>query len=251
LPYSRVRESQQHIAVARRRAPALTVTQCIINLSGCTTLWSWKEALVMMDLITAERLALADALDGLTPEQWRGQSMCAGWTPGHVLAHLTMPFRISEPEFMTGLRRCGDFTKFSDEIAERDSKIPQRELVAVLRDNAGNPWSPPGGGLAGALSHDLIHGLDITWPVSADYAIPERAMTTVLDAITKTGDRTLFGFPLDGIEVAATDLDWSAGTGKRLSGRSRDLLMLLAGRRVPQERFSGEGVALAAAATRP
>jgi uncharacterized protein (TIGR03083 family) len=206
----------------------------------------------MMDLITAERLALADALDGLTAEQWHGTSMCAGWTPGHVLAHLTMPFRISEPEFMAGLQRCGgDFTRFSDEIAERDSKIPQRQLVAVLRDNAGNPWRPPGGGLAGALSHDLIHGLDMTWPVSADYEIPERAMTTVLDAITANGDRTLFGFPLEGMEVTATDLDWSAGTGKRLSGRSRDLLMLLAGRAVPYDKFSGEGIALAEAAGRP
>lgn len=200
----------------------------------------------MMELITAERLALAGALDGLTAEQWHGQSMCAGWTPGHVLAHLTMPFRMTEPEFMAGLQEYGgDFTRFSDAVAERDSKIPQRDLIAVLRDNAENPWSPPGGGLSGALSHDLIHGLDITWPLSADYEIPGRAMTTVLDAITSPGDRTVFGFPLDGIEVVATDLDWATGTGKPLSGRSRDLLMLLAGRAVPRDTFSGEGLALA------
>lgn len=198
----------------------------------------------MMDLITAERLALADALDGLTAEQWRGPSMCAGWTPGHVLAHLTMPFRMTEPEFMAGLQQYGgDFTKFSDTVAERDSKIGQRELVAVLRENAENPWSPPGAGLTGALSHDLIHGLDMTWPLSAYYEIPDRAMTTVLDLTVSPGDRTLFGFSLDGIQVRATDLPWSAGTGKQLAGHSRDLLLLLTGRAVPGEKFTGDAMA--------
>jgi uncharacterized protein (TIGR03083 family) len=195
----------------------------------------------MMDLISAHRRSLADALDGLTAEQWRGQSMCAGWTPAHVLAHQTMPFRISGEEFMAGLqRRGGDFTAFSNEVAERDSQIPPSDLVAVLRDNAHNPWSPPGGGLAGALSHDVIHGLDIGWPLGLRYEIPERAMTIVLDAIAS---QALFGFSLDGIGALATDLDWSAGDGDELAGESRDLLMLLAGRRVPGDRFHGAAAA--------
>ncbi len=107
-----------------------------------------------------------------------GESLCAGWTPAHVLAHQTMPFRISEDEFMTGMQRCGgDFTRLSDEIAERDSHLPPAELVAILRDNAETPWSPPGGGLTGSLSHDVIHGIDISWPLGLGYEIPDRAMT--------------------------------------------------------------------------
>lgn len=217
----------------------------------------------MMDIIAAHRRSLAASLSELTADQWRGPSLCAGWTPAHVLAHLTMPFRISEPDFMAGLQRCGgDFTKFSDEIAARDSGLPPADLVDVLRDNADNPWAPPGGGLAGALSHDVIHGLDITWPLSLPREIPARAMTIVLDSITSpvaldageiraadiqagVGAATLFGFPLAGLRVHATDLDWSAGDGEELAGRSSDLLPLLAGRLVPRERFSGAGVARA------
>lgn len=198
----------------------------------------------MMELIAADRRAIADALDDLTDEQWRGPSMCAGWTPAHVLAHLTMPFRISGEDFMAGLQRCGgDFSTFSDEVAERDSKIPTADLVAVLRDNADNPWSPPGGGMAGALSHDVIHGLDITWPLDIEPQAPDRALTTVLDSITSPGTHTVFGFPLTGLELAATDLDWSTGAGARLAGRGRDLVMLLAGRNVPRHLFAGEGAA--------
>lgn len=227
----------------------------------------------MMDLIAPHRRSLAAALSELTADQWRGASLCAGWTPAHVLAHLTMPFRISEADFMAGLQRsAGDFTKFSDEIAARDSMLPPADLVDVLRENAGNPWAPPGGGLTGALSHDVIHGLDITWPLALPQQIPAHAMTIVLDSITsplaldageiraaeisaaeisaveisaEAGHTTLFGFPLSGISVRATDLDWSAGDGDELAGRSRDLLPLLAGRLVPRELFHGPGVARA------
>jgi uncharacterized protein (TIGR03083 family) len=205
----------------------------------------------MMDVIAQGRRSLADALSQLTPDQWQGTTMCAAWTPGHVLAHLTMPFRISEQDFMAGLQECGgDFTEFSDEIADRDSKIPQDELVAVLRDNADTPWSPPGGGLVGALSHDVIHGLDITWPLSIDYPLADRALTTVLDSIISPGAETHFGVPLHGIRLRATDLDWTHGTGAPLAGRGRDLIMLLANRRVPHSLFEGAGIDLAAAESR-
>jgi uncharacterized protein (TIGR03083 family) len=205
----------------------------------------------MIELIAKERRALADALDGLTAKQWNGPTLCEGWTPRHVLAHLTMPFRISEREFMAGLQQArGDFTAYSDAIAERDSQLPHADLVAVLRDNADNPWSPPGGGLIGALSHDLIHGLDITWPLSIDYPIPTEALTSVLDLVVSPGTRTVFGVPIDGIHLTATDLDWAAGNGgELLAGRCGDLLLMLAGRRLPQGRFHGEGASFTGSAS--
>jgi uncharacterized protein (TIGR03083 family) len=200
----------------------------------------------VQDIIAVHRRALADALSTLSAAQWRAPSLCAGWTAAHVLAHQTMPFRISEQDFLAGLLRSGgDFTTFSDQIADRDSQLPPAELVAALRDNADTPWSPPGGGLVGALTHDVIHGLDIAWPLGLAYEISEKAARTVLDAITAAGSRTLFGFPLDGIRVVTTDLDWSAGQGAELTGRSRDLLPLLAGRAIPREPFHGAGVARA------
>jgi uncharacterized protein (TIGR03083 family) len=201
---------------------------------------------IVIDVIAAHRRSLAGALDTLTAEQWRAPSLCAGWTAAHVLAHQTMPFRISEQDFMAGLQRCGgDFTRFSDEIAARDSQLPPAELVGVLRDNADTPWSPPGGGLIGALSHDVIHGLDMTWPQRLAYDIHEQAAATVLDSLTATGSRTLFGVPLEGVKVVATDLDWTSGQGAELTGRSRDLIPLLAGRAVPHELFGGAGATLA------
>jgi uncharacterized protein (TIGR03083 family) len=196
----------------------------------------------MMDLIAAERRELAEVQGGLSAAQWQAPSLCASWTAAHVVAHLTMPFRISEREFALGMQQAGgQFTAFSDAVASRDSQLPQAELVAALRYNADNPWTPPGGGLAGALSHNIIHGLDIIWPLGINYPIPDRAMITVLDLIVGLGDRSLFGFALGGIQLQATDLGWSSGTGAPLIGQSRDLLLLVAGRTIPHDLFSGSG----------
>jgi uncharacterized protein (TIGR03083 family) len=196
----------------------------------------------MMELISAERRELAGVLEGLSAEQWRSPSLCAGWTTAHVVAHLTMPFRITEEEFGRGMAEAhGQFTEFSDAVAARDSELPQAELAGALRDNIDNPWAPPGGGQQGALSHDLIHGLDIAWPLSITYPIPDRAMATVLDLIAKPDGQKAFGADLDGIELRATDLDWSSGSGAEAAGPSRDLLLLLARRTLPHDRVTGTG----------
>jgi uncharacterized protein (TIGR03083 family) len=202
----------------------------------------------MMDLICAERRELAEVLGGLSAEQWRAPSLCAGWTVAHVVAHLTMPFRITEEEFGRGMAEAhGDFTQFSDAVAARDSQLPQAELVALVRDNVENPWAPPIGGHSGALSHDLIHGLDIAWPLAIEYPIPGSAMTTVLDLIAgqegQNGQEghNAFGVDLAGLELRATDLDWSAGAGAQAIGPSRDLLLLLARRSLPHDAVSGPG----------
>jgi uncharacterized protein (TIGR03083 family) len=205
----------------------------------------------MMDVIAAERRELAEALGSLSPGQWQAPSLCTGWTVAHVAAHMTMPFRISGDEFMRGLQQAGgDFTRFSDALASRDSQLPQAELVAALRANAGNPWSPPGGGLAGALSHDVIHGLDIIWPLDIKNPLPDQAIIGVLDMLAGQGGQNVFGLTLDGIQFRASDLGWSAGSGEPLTGQGRDLVPLLAGRAIPHDLFGGAGVQRLAAANR-
>jgi uncharacterized protein (TIGR03083 family) len=197
----------------------------------------------VIEVISAERRSLAQVLDLLTEEQWQAESLCEGWTSAHVAAHLTMPFRITTEQYMAGVQAAdGDFTTFSNSVAERDAKLPKAELVAVLRDNADNPWTPPGAGLIAPLSHDVIHGLDITWPLGADWHIPDRALTSVLDMLVGDGTETVFGVPITGLSLHADDLGWSWGSGAAVRGRGRDLVPLLGGRRIPLDQFSGPGV---------
>ena len=77
---------------------------------------------------------------------------------------------------MAELRRCDfDFGRLSNEIASRDAGLPTSQLVADLRSEVMQPWTPPGGGYHGALNHVVIHGLDVTVPLG----MPRRSPDTI------------------------------------------------------------------------
>lgn len=81
----------------------------------------------------------------------------------------------------------------------------------------------------GALSHDVIHGLDITEPLGLTSAPTER-MALILKS---AGDRNLahFGVDLDGIQLVATDADVALGSGKVRRMPVKDMLLVVTGRR--------------------
>ncbi len=123
--------------------------------------------------IAHEYRALSDLLEEADPVVWDAPSLCEGWRTREVVAHMTMPARYSGPEFMAELAAAGgDFTQLSNTVAARDGALPVASLLADLRSEALHGWQPPGGGLEGALTHCVIHGLDITEAVPAGPARP-------------------------------------------------------------------------------
>jgi uncharacterized protein (TIGR03083 family) len=198
----------------------------------------------LMDQIAAQRGDLAEILTGLPAADWEVPSLCAGWRVREVVAHITMPFRYSPARFMTELARSrGNFGRMADRCARRDARQPVGELTAALRDNVRNPWQPPGGGLTAALTHDLIHGLDITVPLGLDEPIPAERLQSVLDSVTSPRAARHFGADLAGVELRADDLDWSFGTGVPLSAPARYLALVVCGRKLPSGRLHGEAAA--------
>ena len=191
--------------------------------------------------VAADFLALADLLDGASDAQWDTASLCAGWRVREVIAHMTMAARYSEQEFMAELRGCDfDFTRLSAQIAGRDAGLPDGELVACLRSDVMQHWTPPGGGYHGALNHLVIHGLDVTVPLGVPRRSPDQTMRVVLDDLTEGGGHAHFGTGIDGRRLEATDLDWSYGSGPALRGAAEDLALAICGRRLPDGRLEGE-----------
>ncbi|MFI0714307.1 maleylpyruvate isomerase family mycothiol-dependent enzyme [Streptomyces inhibens] len=192
-------------------------------------------------LIAAERRELAAMLDGLSAEQWDAPSLCAGWRVREVAAHMSMGFRYSLPKTVSELVKAGgSIHRMADRCARRDAAAAStEELADFLRSNADHPWKPPVGGIAAALGHDAVHGLDITVALGLDRRIPEDRMRVLLDNVTPKGAK-FFGADLNGIELRADDLDWSFGTGTPLSGAAQDLLLVAYGRKVPPGRLRGE-----------
>jgi len=201
----------------------------------------------MQPAVAAEFASLASLLADATPAQWDTPSLCDGWRVREVIAHMTMAARYSEPEFMAELQRCGfDFTRLSNEIAARDGALPAGELVANLRSEVMQHWTPPGGGYHGALNHVVIHGLDVTVPLGVPRRTPDDAIRIILDDLTGGDVHQPFGISIEGRRLRATDLDWSYGSGTPLEATAADLALAMCGRAVPAERLDGEPLQRAA-----
>ncbi len=194
--------------------------------------------------VVAERRAQVARYSTLTEAQWDAPTLCAGWRVREVLAHTTMAYRYSLPRVLLEMARSGGrFGRMADRRARVDAaRLSSAELLACLRDNVEHPWTPPGGGPLGALSHDVIHGLDVAVPLGLDDdASPER-IALVLGSMQPRNVR-YFGVDLDGVELQATDLDWSLGSGAPVRGRARDLRLAVCGRPLPAGRLTGAGAA--------
>lgn len=180
----------------------------------------------------AERERLAGLFGDLTPEQWDMPSLCDGWRVREVVAHVTMPFRTKPITVMVGVARAGfSFNRYADRDALSAAQaVSEAELVDLLRRNIDHPWRPPGGGPAGALSHDVIHGLDASEPLGLPSAPAERIALVL--ASTSRRQMKYFGVDLGGRTLAATDTDVSVGEGPTVvTMTAKEILLVVTGRR--------------------
>jgi uncharacterized protein (TIGR03083 family) len=192
---------------------------------------------------TAEEfVALADLLEAMGPHVWDEPSLCDGWRTREVVAHVTMPARYSGPAFMAELEAAGgDFTRLSNTLAARDGALPTERLLADLRSEELHQWQPPGGGEDGALTHCVVHCLDVIEAVPLSRRVPDGRITRVLSLVADLTAPNLFGTDLSGVELHADDLDWSSGEGVLVAGPAQALVLVACGRRLPAGRLRGEG----------
>ncbi|MEO7448122.1 MAG: hypothetical protein ABI336_07585, partial [Humibacillus sp.] len=91
-------------------------------------------------------------------------------------------------------------------------------------------WTPPGGGVTGALVHAVVHGLDITRALELDRRPPPERLRLALDGLTSPRSRSTLGADVTGVRLTATDLQWSLGEGRVVSAPAEELVLILAGR---------------------
>jgi uncharacterized protein (TIGR03083 family) len=184
---------------------------------------------------------LADLLAAAPVETWDAPSLCDKWLVRHVIAHVTMPARLTPEQFGAEMAAArGDFNLLSDTVAARDASLPVADLLDQLRSSVLHAWKPPGGGAAGALSHAVIHSLDVTIALDRPAVAPEEATTTVLDQLTASNG-SWFGIDLTGVRLEAADTDWGWGSGQLVRADSGSLVALLSGRALPDGRSFPRG----------
>jgi uncharacterized protein (TIGR03083 family) len=184
---------------------------------------------------------LADLLAATAIDTWDAPSLCEKWLVRHVIAHVTMPARLTPEQFGAEMAAAGgDFTVLSDTVATRDASLPVADLLDPLRSPRLHAWQPPGGGAAGALSHAVIHSLDVTIALGRPTVTPAEAATAVLDQLTAARG-ALFGVDLTDVRLEATDMNWSWGNGPLVRADSGSLVALLSGRALPDGRTLPRG----------
>jgi uncharacterized protein (TIGR03083 family) len=177
----------------------------------------------------AQREALAELLGTLSAADWERPSLCAGWRIRETVAHITMPFRYSTAAVLLEvLRARGRFDVATDRLARRDAVQSTDELLAGLVDNVAHRWAPPGGGQLGALSHDVIHGLDITEALGHETVSPPSRLATVLGGPRLAG---AFKVDLSGVRLVASDADVAVGEGHEVSMSATDVLLVCTARK--------------------
>jgi uncharacterized protein (TIGR03083 family) len=179
---------------------------------------------------------LADLLAAAPSETWEAPSLCENWQVRHVVAHVTMPARFTPERYGAEIAAAGgDFTTLSNTVAARDACLPVADHLAQLRSPQLHAWQPPGGGAAGALSHAVIHSLDITVALGRTPVAAAEALLAVLDQLT-AANGALFGVDLTGVCLVASDTDWNWGVGEAVRADSGTLVALLSGRTLPDGR---------------
>jgi hypothetical protein len=152
-----------------------------------------------------------------------------------------MPARLTPQQFAAEMAAAGgDFGVLSDTVAERDASLPLVDLVDQLRSPRLHLWQPPGGGAAGALSHAVIHSLDVTVALDRPPVAPEEAVTAVLDQLT-AANGSWFGIDLTDVRLEAADNSWTWGSGRVVRADAGSLVALLSGRTLPDGRILPRG----------
>jgi uncharacterized protein (TIGR03083 family) len=200
-----------------------------------------------LNLAREEREEFADFLAGLTPDQWDGSTLCAGWSVRDVAAHCVSFEGLSPGQlaarFVKGRLQTDRINGLAvADLADRSTD----QLVTILRDNA-EPHGL-GGGFGGriALTDNMIHQQDIRRPLGLARTIPAERLCVALDFVRYAP--TIRGaWRVRGLRLVATDVDWNHGKGPEVRGPGEALLMVMAGRADAVRDVDGPGTATLAA----
>ncbi|MFI6643961.1 maleylpyruvate isomerase family mycothiol-dependent enzyme [Streptomyces sp. NPDC050504] len=197
----------------------------------------------ILEWTKAERLGVADFLEGLDGHEWRTDSLCAGWTVHDVAAHLTLSTRTTVKDVLKGaVKARGNWERMEFDAAKaRAGAFGPAELVAQIRETAGSARRAPMSSPLDPLTDFLVHGQDVARPLGRVRPMPVEQTVAALRHVVSSPFYGA-GKRLRGVRLVATDADWSTGGGPdRAEGPAGDLLLLATGRPAGLAGVTGPG----------
>lgn len=192
-----------------------------------------------IEMACDERQEFADLLSQLSLGQWDHASLCERWRVRDVVAHVVSYDELKSWAVVRRMARAGFIPNRANAIgvAEYANRTPG-QLTELMR-----ACIPPRGLTAGfggmiALVDGMIHQQDIRRPLGIPRDIPAQRLRTVLDyALTVPAVRG--AWRTRRVQLIATDMDWTHGSGPEAAGPAEALLMVMAGRPAALDQLSG------------
>ncbi|HEX8869800.1 MAG TPA: maleylpyruvate isomerase family mycothiol-dependent enzyme, partial [Lentzea sp.] len=143
---------------------------------------------MIMEWLEAERLSVADLLEDLTDDEWRCETLCAGWTAQEMAAHLTTSTRTGWGDVIRGIVRARfDWNRMEDLSARSlAARFTRSELIAQIRSTAASPKRAPMAAPIDPLVDFLVHGQDIARPLGRVREMPSEPAQAALDHVMKS-----------------------------------------------------------------
>ncbi|GAB3835356.1 maleylpyruvate isomerase family mycothiol-dependent enzyme [Kribbella italica] len=207
----------------------------------------------LSDLIRTERLAFADLLATLSPDELATPSLCGAWTVQEVGAHLASASGLEVRALLGQLVRSGfRLNHASAELAKQWSRRGPEEIVRQLRENAETGARPAGVPEVAALVDAVVHAIDVRRPLGKPRDVPPEVFTLVADF--SAGLRWPMNVSvggnarkrLAGVRLVAEGYDWAYGEGPEVRSTGEAALRMLNGRPVERAELSGPGADLLA-----
>lgn len=198
-----------------------------------------------METAVRARIDFANMLDGLSEEQLGTETLCPGWTPVEVGAHLVSFIEMSLPTMMFSMAKAG-FNVDKAWIANAKKYAVQgpAEISRKLRAHADQP-APMSSFPEGLTANDVaVHTQDVRRGLGLDGELDPAVLRLALDFCTTDKKRKIHVPPKDieGLRLEATDMDWSWGSGDLVRGPAEAILMSI-NRRDARAELEGPGVA--------
>jgi uncharacterized protein (TIGR03083 family) len=195
------------------------------------------------DLIHRERSEIADLLAGLATSDWAKPSLCAGWTVAVMAGHIVAGAEQTPRHFATKLAANKfRFDTTMDREAHRLGALPPADIIQRLRARTSTTNRPPAT-VVTMLGEIVVHSEDIRRPLGLAGTTPSEAVAACLEMYSRANFPVGTKKRIAGLQVAASDLDWSHGSGPQVRGPGLSLLMAITGRPVGVSDLDGDGVA--------
>lgn len=192
--------------------------------------------------IAAERRALATDLARLTEEQWNTPSLCDGWTVKNLVAHMASTANMNPPKFFYKFAKNGfNMAKMQASEVARLSKGTGLAVLGRFNEVLDSKSAPPGP-VTSWLGEAIVHAEDFRHPLGIKREYPIELLAQVLDFYKNSNLLIGTKSRIAGVQLKATDADWSNGEGPLVEGPMLALLMAATGRREFLSELSGEGV---------